>query len=444
MEAKKTNWDRHTVPNLGRFTAIWVGQLVSLLGSGLTNFIIGVWVYQRTGSVTRFTLIAVFAVLPSIIILPWAGVFTDRWDRRWLMICCNAGAGLSTLFIALFLFAGRLEIWHTYLGVTVIATFATVLNLIYTTTLALLVPKQQLSRFNGMIYTAQAASHTLPPMLAGVLMSRMQIYGLVLVDFATYLFAILTLLVVRFSAREITAEKRTQKASLLREIGDGWSFIKARSGFMALLIYFATINFVFGIARILFTPMILSFASIETLGMVLSISGFGFLLGSIVLSFWGGPKNRIQGVLGFGSMFGVSVMLVGLRPSIMLAAIASFLMYSLIPLLNGCSQAIWLVKTPIAIQGRVFSVRWMIGLSTTPLAYLIAGPLADNVFEPLMAGSDLLQKVFGTGRGRGIGLMFVVAGFLTILTQLAGLLYPRLMQIEQELPDTISNSAIQS
>lgn len=430
------------IQSFRRFALIWVGQLVSLVGSGLTNFIIGVWVYQRTGSVTKFTMIALFAVLPSIIILPWAGVLADRWDRRWLMICSNVGAALSTLFLALLLFAGRLEIWHIYLGVTAISTFASFLSLVYTTTLTLLVPKEQLSRSNGMVYTAQAASQIVPPLLAGMLLAAIDIHSLILIDFATYLFAMLTLLVVPFHAPGTTAEKRVAKAPLLREIGYGWSFIKARPGLTALLIYFATVNFVVGMARILFTPMILNFASTRTLATLLSVSGVGFLFGSLVLTVWGGPKNRVRGVLGFGSLFGFSVMFVGLRPSIILAGIAVFSMYSLIPIMNGCSQAIWLTKTPTEVQGRVFSVRLMLALSTSPLAYLIAGPLADRVFEPLVAGSELLQKVFGEGRGRGIGLMFAAAGLLTMLVQLAGLLYPRLTQIEQELPDAVSNSAI--
>lgn len=74
------------------FLVIWFGQLVSLTGSGLTGFALGVWVYQRTGSVTQFALISLFTALPGIVFSPLAGALVDRWDRRWAMILSDAGA----------------------------------------------------------------------------------------------------------------------------------------------------------------------------------------------------------------------------------------------------------------------------------------------------------------------------------------------------------------
>ena len=90
------------------FIVTWLGQVISLIGSNLTSFALGVWVYERTGSPTLFAFIGLFAVLPKVIFSPIAGALVDRWDRRKVMIFADAGAGLSTLFIALMLFGGRL------------------------------------------------------------------------------------------------------------------------------------------------------------------------------------------------------------------------------------------------------------------------------------------------------------------------------------------------
>jgi MFS transporter, DHA3 family, macrolide efflux protein len=156
------------------------------------------------------------------------------------------------------------------------------------------------------------------------------------------------------------------------------------------------------------------------------------------MSVWGGPKQRVLGVLGFGGAFGVFCAITGLRPSFTVIAAGTFGMFCLLPIINGCSQAIWQSKVPIAVQGRVFAVRRLIGASTIPTAALIAGPLADRVFEPLM-GNRFLQRtighVVGMGHGRGIGLMFVVSGILVILTQFGGYFYPRIRYVEDELPD---------
>jgi len=179
------------------FVLIWLGQLVSMLGSGLTNFTLGVWVYQRTGSATQFTLIAVMASLPAVLILPIAGALTDRFDRRRVMIISNCGAGFTKLVIVALLFSGRLELWQVYLAVIAVSTFSICLDLVYTTTTTLLVPKEHFGRASGMTHGAQATAQIISPLLAGILITVVHIEGVLLIDLATYLFAISTLLIVR-------------------------------------------------------------------------------------------------------------------------------------------------------------------------------------------------------------------------------------------------------
>jgi MFS transporter, DHA3 family, macrolide efflux protein len=85
------------------FITICIGQLVSILGTGLTNFAVGIWVYQNTGSVTKFSFTILAMTVPSILISPFAGALVDRWDRRRTMIGGDLVAGLSSLAIALLL-----------------------------------------------------------------------------------------------------------------------------------------------------------------------------------------------------------------------------------------------------------------------------------------------------------------------------------------------------
>jgi MFS family permease len=92
------------------FLVIWLGQVVSLVGSGLTSFALGISVFERTGSATHFALIGLCAVLPRVILSPLAGAVVDGWDRRWVMVASDVGAGLSTLVVALLLLASWLEL----------------------------------------------------------------------------------------------------------------------------------------------------------------------------------------------------------------------------------------------------------------------------------------------------------------------------------------------
>ena len=107
------------------FMFVWLGQLVSLTGSSLTNFAIGVWVYQATGSATRFALIAFSSILPVILLSPMAGALVDRWDRRWVMIVSDTGAALSTFTIILLFATNNLDTWHIYVATAVNSTFNT-------------------------------------------------------------------------------------------------------------------------------------------------------------------------------------------------------------------------------------------------------------------------------------------------------------------------------
>jgi DHA3 family macrolide efflux protein-like MFS transporter len=424
------------------FIVIWLGQLVSLTGSGLSGFALGLWVYQRTGSVTQFALISLFVMLPTILLSPLAGALVDRWDRRWVMILSDAGAGFSTLMVASLLISGRLEVWHIYLAAAVSSAFGAFQSPAYLAVIGLLVPKQHLGRTGGMVQIGQAASDILAPALAGLLVLTIQIWGVILIDFATFAFAVFTLLWVRVPRPEIVADETITNNSLLREVAQGWTYIVARRGLLGLLVYLAVVNsFLGGMVGPLITPMVLSFASTSVLGMVISVAGSGMLIGSLVMSAWGGPKRRIASVLGFELMAGLFILLIGLRPSALLVAAGAFGAHFAIPLVRGANLAIWQSKVTPHLQGRVFAAQRMIVSSATPLASLAAGPLADGVFDPLLAeGGPLATSVgavVGVGAGRGIGLLFIALGILTALTTCVAFLSPCIRLVEDELADRV-------
>ena len=424
------------------FLVIWFGQLVSLAGSGLTGFALGVWVYRRTGSVTQFALISLFTALPGIVFSPLAGALVDRWDRRWAMILSDAGAGVCTLGVALLLWAGRLEVWHIYLAMALSSTFSAFQWPAYSAATTLLVPKEHLGRASGMVQLGEAVAQIASPSLAGVLMGIIQVQGVILIDFVTFIFAVLTLAFVRVPRPEVTAEGQAGKGNLLREAAYGWQYITARPGLLGLLLLFAAANFTSGIVQVLFTPLVLSFATTVVLGTLLSVGGLGFLSGSLLMSAWGGPKVRVMGIYFFELLQASMLFAAGFPPNVFILAVAVFGYFLGVPVVNGCSQAIWQSKTAPDVQGRVFAVRRMIAWSSLPLAYLLAGPLADRVFEPLLASDGALAssvgRIIGTGPGRGIGLLYILLGCVGLTATAVAYLYPRLRHVESELPDVVA------
>ncbi|MCU0532502.1 MAG: MFS transporter [Hydrococcus sp. Prado102] len=427
------------------FIFIWFGQLISLIGSGLTSFALGVWVYQRTGSVTQFALISLFTALPLIAISPVAGAIVDRSDRRWIMILSNAGAAINTLAIALLLATNRLDVWHVYLTVVLKSTFSAFQWPAYTASTTLLVPKQYLDRASGLIQLGRAGSQLVSPVLGGLLLVSIQLQGIVLLDFLSFLFALVTLLGVRFPKAKTVIAPKKGKGSLLQGTVYGWRYLTARPGLLGLMIFFAAINFLVGVVEVLVTPMVLSFASAATLGTILSFGGIGMLAGSLLVSMGKGFDRRIRVLFCFMLSSGLCIAIAGLRPSIPLFALATFLFFLGLPPINVSHQVILQRKVVPDLQGRVFSINAAIAGASLTLGYAIAGPLSDRVFEPLMAVNGPLAgslgQLIGVGEGRGIGLMFVVMGMLTMLATVLAYQYRPLRLVEKELPDVITDEA---
>ena len=423
------------------FVIIWTGQLVSTLGSSLTNFALGVWIYATTGSATLFAMTLLVSVLPQIALSPLAGVVVDRWDRRWVMMLADTGAAASSLFIAVMLFTGRLEVWHVYVSAFFNAGFSTFQWPAYAAVTSLLVPKAHLGRAGGMTQIGDAISQLAAPALAGALFVTVGLPVILLIDLATYLVALATLLAVRFPQPEATDEGAAARGSFWHEAAFGWRYIRARPGLLGLLMTFAVLNFLVSTTFALYTPLILGMTTPDVLGYVNSVAGLGMLAGTLLMSVWGGPKRRIFGIFIAELVLGVTTLIFGLRLSIPLIAVNNFCFMLAMPVSNGCSQAIWQTKVKPDIQGRVFAIRRMIASSIMPLAYAVAGPLAELVFEPWMAEggalAGVLGPVVGVGPGHGIGLIFTLFGGLYVLGVGAILLHPRIRRLELEIPDAV-------
>jgi len=197
-----------------------------------------------------------------------------------------------------------------------------------------------------------------------------------------------------------------------------------------------------GAWAMLLIPLVVAFASEGAAGGVFSAAGIGLITGSVAVSAWGGPKRRVRGTMTAIAVGGAFVMLCGVRPSVLLVAVCSVGLMAIVPVANTSSQVLWQLKVPPAMQGRVFSIRRMISQGISPIAILASGPLADRVFEPLLAEGGALAgnigSVIGVGPGRGVGFMFIVTGLMTVLLAAIGYLTPRIRNLETELPDYVA------
>lgn len=433
---------KRTFYGMQAFTVYAVGQLISLIGSSLTGFALTVWLYQKTGSVTPLAINAVCLTLPGILIAPIAGSLVDRWDRRVVIIVSDTAAAITTFTLFWLLTNEQLLTWHIYLAAVITSLSTAFQQPAFTASIPLLVPKEHLGRANGVITGANALAQIIAPVVAGFLLITIELRGVMLIDFVTYLASLIALSLVRFPKPEKSDGNEHNKGSIWREAAYGWAYITTRPGLLRLMLFFACTNFVSGLITILVTPLILSTASPTVLGTIMTVGGFGMLAGALTMGIWGGPQKRVVGIFGGMFVIGLCIIAIGLPPSILLYTVAGFIFFFCLPIMDGSTQALFQTKVAADVQGRFFALSGMIATAARPIANLVAGPLADNVYEPLMRsdgvlGVTLIGNILGTGTGRGIGLLFINIGILTLV--LVGVTYwnPNVRFIETELPDAI-------
>jgi DHA3 family macrolide efflux protein-like MFS transporter len=424
------------------FTIIWIGQLVSLLGSSITGFALPIWVFEQTGRVQESALLGLAFLVPLVIMSPIAGAIVDRSNRKLMMMLSDLAAGATTVVVLILLATNNLEIWHLYITNAIAGAFNTFQWPAYSAAISLMLPKEQYGRANGLMDLAGNGSNIFAPILGGALLGIIGLEGILLIDVVTFIFAVSTLAFVHIPQPPVTEAGLEAKGSIWREAAFGFRYITRRPSLLGLQLVFFTANFLAALGFTVLAPMILSRTGNNELifGSAQSAGAIGGVVGALVMSTWGGPKRRVHGVLlGWAASSLLGTVVIGLGRSLPIWAIGLFFTTFFVPIINGSNQSIWQAKVAPDLQGRVFSIRRLIAWVTSPIANLLAIPLADDILGPAMMPDGRLADTFGwlvgTGPGAGMSLMLLVTGFLTIGVGLGSYLFPAIRNAEEILPD---------
>ncbi|MGC9400502.1 MAG: MFS transporter [Anaerolineae bacterium] len=405
MDAHRQSWH---VP----FFTIWTGQAFSLLGSKIVQFALVWWLTEKTGSATVLATSTMVALIPEIVLGPFAGAYVDRWNRRVVMIVADGLIALATLWLAVMFWMEAIQVWHVYVMMAFRAIGGSFHWPAMQASTSLMVPKKQLTRVAGINQTLYGILNIVGPPLGALLLELLPFYGTMLVDVGTATLAILPLFLVH-----IPQPKRSPDAdvhSIWSDMRDGWRYLLNWKGFTTLigmaLLFKVALTPAFSLVALLVNQHFEGGAA--QLSLLESISGVGIILGGLTLSAWGGFKRKIittmMGLMGIG----VSMVIVGFTPSGMfwLAVGAFFFVGFLIPMVDGPFMAI--IQTTVApeIQGRVFTLVGSLLSLSSPFGLALAGPLSDLF---------------------GLQVWFTIAGALCSLVGLAGFFMPTILHIEE-------------
>lgn len=403
------------------FTVIWLGQVVSLLGSAMTWFAFTIWAWQKTGEVSTLANISFFTFLPTVLFTPIAGTFVDRWNRKLVMLLSDAATALGTLTALILLWSGNLQIWHIYVIGLVAGFFTAFQYPAYAAAVSTMLPKEQFTRAEAMLGIAYTISGVLSPVFAASLIPRIGIIGIMTIDLATFLVAFATLVWVHIPKPKTTEIGQKSRGSFWNETAFGFRYISSHRSLLALTSLFMAANFFLAIGATLIAPLILSHTknSQSALATVQSMGAVGGIVGGGLLMLWGGPKRRIHGVLlgGVGaSLLGVAWL--GWANNLLFWSVGSFFFSFFEPFVEGGNTAIWQSKVEADVQGRVFSARHLLTRIPFMLGILVSGSLAS----------------FGMSR------VLVWAGLIGMGIFVAGYFFENIRWVEILLPDQLHRS----
>ncbi|WP_062435434.1 MFS transporter [Herbidospora daliensis] len=432
------------MPDLVRFGIVWLSSLVSGVGSSLTGFVLGVWVYQNTQSTTLFALVMLSGLLPAILVGPFAGVIVDRFDRRRVLIISDCVVAASTGVQALLLYNDALQVWHICIGSLVGAVCGTLHMTTYQAMTPLLIPERHLARANGLMQIT-VATQIAAPLAAGALLGAIGMTGVLVLDLVTFALAVTTLLVVKLPASVVKAPGAGSARAPLADLSYGWHYLRRRRDLMSLTLTFTAYNFCFAVAGVLVQPLILSFGSPAVLGALMFAGGSGVFLGGLVMGVWGGPKKRVRGMGVFMLLGSLFLVLHTVRPDPWVVAFAAAAFLFTLPVVQGSGNAVLQSGIEPDSLGRVLGTVHSIGGIASPFAYLLAGPLAEHVAGPLMRPDGALAStagsLIGTGEGRGIALVILADAVILLLVAVRVLFLREPAPKEtEEVPDAVATA----
>ena len=402
--------------NYSRFMILWAGSMISQIGSGLTSFGLGVYIFNQTGSASRMALITLLGFLPPLLLSVPAGVLADMFDRRILMMIGDGCSAIGILYIFLCMNTGSAAFRQICLGIFISSFFSALLEPAFKATITDLLTREEYTRATGLTSLASSARYLVSPMIAGLLLAYHDIRLLLIIDICTFFITLASTAAIR---RGLQSKKSENRESFTKNLREGWKAVYIRKGVLHLILISSVMTMFIGVLQVLSEPLVLSFSDSKTLGIAETVCALGMLITALITGITGIRKNHAR-ILGTAlAMAGLFMIFFALRENIVLICLSGFLFFAMLPLANSSLDYLARTNIPDELQGRVWGfIGFLSQLGYIP-AYALAGVLADHA-----------ARVMKITVGRGSALVIAISGALLIAVSVLALFSRKIRNLE--------------
>ena len=386
------------------FYALLTSQTVSLIGSRMTTMALGIWLYRQTGLTAPLLLAAFFNEAPGMLGGAIAGVWVDRWDRKWVMVLADCGQALGSILLLFGFRSGFFQLWHLYAVALLQGVFVIFQSPALSAAVSQMIPDDQRDHANGLLELSFPLASILAPALTGIVYPVVGIEGIITLDLCSFALAALVTGVLPIPRQPMQSDAQNGRRNWVAELREGFRFFRQRPILVQFILYQAGMWFALNGPLGLTIPYIISITGSDyQTGWIMSLMSLGALVGSLLVATLGVLRSRVKAIVLGMLVTGLMFLAYGTARSLPLLGLSIFLLMIPLPASNALLRSIMQAKTPPALQGRVFAAMEQLFLLGSTASFLLTGPLVDRVLNPALASHSprWLKPWIGSGPGQG-------------------------------------------
>ena len=398
------------------YLVIFSGQAFSLFGSRLVQFALVWYLTSQTGSAQVLATASIAAIIPQVVLAPFAGAFVDRWNRKRVMMVSDSLIAATVLVLAGLFVIDRVEVWYIYVVMLIRSTGAAFQWPAMQASTSMMVPREQLPRIAGLNQSLQGLVSIVAPPLGAVLLEMFPIEYVIAVDVLTAIMAVGPLVFIAVPQPE---RKDLSARGVLSDMREGFSWIWSKKSLVQIMMISLVINMVTNPAFSLLPLLVTDYfngGAIE-LAWIQSANGLGMILGGLALGVWGGFKSKSKTAFSAITVAGLGLLGFSQTPgSLLWLGICFVFIFGFMNSIGNSSfMTVLQTMIPHEMQGRVFTLVMATSIAVAPLGLTIAGPVAERL---------------------GVRSWFLVSGFVIVVGALFGLFSPGIKSFEQALSES--------